>query len=482
MSLRHFFAALVATLAIPAFATPQPRDATDLWLNGSESGWGLNIFHQGDTLFASLFVYGPDGQPKWYTGSALTGGPTVYSGALTEATGPWFGAATFDPNAVTRRTVGTMTFTLGDSSSTVDYTIDGRRVTKKVTRFSFEAMGFGASVATVYQPPSAGAEIRKDLILSYGGDGSSVTMTTADAAQSCIWNGQRGANGRYVTVTGTYSCGSAAGPLSMVLEPTISGFTGTFSGNGITSGRIAGVVGGYRSTRGANWRSDLYFPEGEAGWGVNIVEQGDTSAPVSIFATVFVYDREGRPKWYSVPDLHKFDIAGDQIYYWGTLYESTGPYFGGEFNPAAVTRRAVGSVGFTTWDDDRPADFGFTVEGVSVSKKVKRFAFRKNIFTGDYAGYITHESGGSAEPMTIAIDDDAGFSMRTSSAARTCSYAGSIAQSGHLRRMSGAFSCSDGKTGAFVIRDAEVSGQGFTAKYEVDGRTWGHIGGVRLGG
>jgi hypothetical protein len=64
MSRRKFLAALIASLAIPALATPQPIDATDLWINPSESGWGISVYHQGATLFASLFVYGPDGQPK----------------------------------------------------------------------------------------------------------------------------------------------------------------------------------------------------------------------------------------------------------------------------------------------------------------------------------------------------------------------------------------------------------------------------------
>src|SRR5258706_3419445 len=110
--LLRLFAALVALLAIPALATPQPIDATDLWINPGESGWGVSVFHQGDTLFASLFVYGPDGQPRWYTASSLVGGPNSYSGSLVEATGPYLGAPLFDPNAVTRRTVGAWTMTL----------------------------------------------------------------------------------------------------------------------------------------------------------------------------------------------------------------------------------------------------------------------------------------------------------------------------------------------------------------------------------
>src|SRR3954453_19595354 len=94
-----FAAALIAPL--PSLATPQPIDATGLWINTDESGWGVSVYHQGDTLFASLFVYGPDGQPKWYTASGMTGGGASYSGALAEATGPYFGAtASFNPGAV----------------------------------------------------------------------------------------------------------------------------------------------------------------------------------------------------------------------------------------------------------------------------------------------------------------------------------------------------------------------------------------------
>ncbi len=39
-----------------------------LWWNspaGSESGWGINLTHQGDVLFASWFTYGADGNPLW---------------------------------------------------------------------------------------------------------------------------------------------------------------------------------------------------------------------------------------------------------------------------------------------------------------------------------------------------------------------------------------------------------------------------------
>jgi hypothetical protein len=39
---------------------------TALWWNPAENGWGLNITHQGNTLFGTLYTYGPDGTPTWY--------------------------------------------------------------------------------------------------------------------------------------------------------------------------------------------------------------------------------------------------------------------------------------------------------------------------------------------------------------------------------------------------------------------------------
>src|SRR4029079_13961119 len=45
----------------------------DLWwrAGGSESGWGVNVIHQGSVLFATLFTYDTDGSPMWIEGSSL---------------------------------------------------------------------------------------------------------------------------------------------------------------------------------------------------------------------------------------------------------------------------------------------------------------------------------------------------------------------------------------------------------------------------
>src|SRR5829696_5796423 len=86
-SFRLYVAAFLAAFgfSLPASATTFSVDYTDLWLVPSEAGWGLNLIHQGDTLFASLFVYGADKSPRWYFASSLTGSASAFSGQLFRA-------------------------------------------------------------------------------------------------------------------------------------------------------------------------------------------------------------------------------------------------------------------------------------------------------------------------------------------------------------------------------------------------------------
>ena len=100
--LRRFAAAAFASLAfaLPASATNFSTDYTDLWFNPSESGWGVNVIQQGNTLFATLFVYGTDQSPRWYVASGLVASSsTVFSGQLFQTTGPYFGAAWTAPGS-----------------------------------------------------------------------------------------------------------------------------------------------------------------------------------------------------------------------------------------------------------------------------------------------------------------------------------------------------------------------------------------------
>jgi len=93
-------------------ANPFTPDASDLWWNPAESGWGVNIIQQSDVLFATFFLYAPDGRARWYVASEMRCPhvPTDFAmecgGTLYETTGPVVGPG-FNADAVTRRAVGT---------------------------------------------------------------------------------------------------------------------------------------------------------------------------------------------------------------------------------------------------------------------------------------------------------------------------------------------------------------------------------------
>ncbi len=127
---------------------PQGASANyqDLWLHsplGTESGWGMNIAHQGDILFATWFTYlAGSSQTNKGLWLVMSNGnktaPGVYSGALQTTTGPAFSAVPFNPNNVARTTVGTGTFTFTDANNgTFSYTVNGIAQSKAIARYIY---------------------------------------------------------------------------------------------------------------------------------------------------------------------------------------------------------------------------------------------------------------------------------------------------------------------------------------------------------
>ncbi|HEX7272370.1 MAG TPA: hypothetical protein VF420_09490, partial [Casimicrobiaceae bacterium] len=136
--------------ALPSCATATASLAaatnyTDLWWASpaaSESGWGINFTHQGDTIFATWFTYNVDQTPMWLVVTAGKTGPGVYAGTLYRTTGPPFNALPFNPALVAATAVGTATFTFSDgNNATFAYTVNGVSQNKPITRQVFAAPG-----------------------------------------------------------------------------------------------------------------------------------------------------------------------------------------------------------------------------------------------------------------------------------------------------------------------------------------------------
>jgi len=90
-----------------------------LWWNAGESGWGINVAHQGDSIFATWFTYDTTGKEWWLsmTANKTASNPDTYSGQLIQTHGPAFSAVPFDPAQVTRTVVGNGSLTFTDANN-----------------------------------------------------------------------------------------------------------------------------------------------------------------------------------------------------------------------------------------------------------------------------------------------------------------------------------------------------------------------------
>ncbi len=191
-------------LAMDGYAPPTPPVTLNfqgLWWNapgGSESGWGLNVAHQGDKIFATWFTYDAGGHGWWLVMTADKTGPNTYSGALLQSQGPAFNAVPFSPAAVNAAVgMGTLTFASGNNG-TFSYTLGGVMHSKAITRQVFGPLPVctwglqpNLALATNYQDlwwaAPAGAESGWGINLNHQGDTIFATWFTYDLDGAPLW-------------------------------------------------------------------------------------------------------------------------------------------------------------------------------------------------------------------------------------------------------------------------------------------------------
>ena len=137
---RYVFSSPVPNCA--ASASPPSSNYQDLWWHapaGSESGWGVNIAHQGDILFVSWFTYGATGKGTWFVmPSASKSAPGAYSGSVYQASGPAFSAVPWNPALVALTLVGTASLAFSDPDhGTFAYAVNGTSQSKPITRLVY---------------------------------------------------------------------------------------------------------------------------------------------------------------------------------------------------------------------------------------------------------------------------------------------------------------------------------------------------------
>jgi hypothetical protein len=111
---------------------------TDLWWNSSESGWGVNVTHHSSGVaFITWYTYDGAGNPKWYVAPGCRVVSNACTDTLYETSGPPFGP-TFNPGAVSVRSVGTISFSFTSlNTGLMSYNVRGSTATKFISRQSF---------------------------------------------------------------------------------------------------------------------------------------------------------------------------------------------------------------------------------------------------------------------------------------------------------------------------------------------------------
>jgi hypothetical protein len=228
---------------------------------GSESGWGVNITHQGDTLFATWFTYDLDGSGMWLVASDVrrTNGNN-FEGLLYRTTGPAFTSVPFDPAKIGMTQVGSVNFAFTSAGAgTFSYGVNGVSQSKAIVRMVYDAQVSTCTAGgTVGPKPNyqdlwwrspAGSESGWGVNITHQGNTLFATWFTYDAAGKGMWivmsdGRQTTANtytGTLYRTTGAPFNASPWDPAQTVL--TVVG-TGTFAFSGLNAGTFAYTVNG----------------------------------------------------------------------------------------------------------------------------------------------------------------------------------------------------------------------------------------------
>jgi hypothetical protein len=174
-----------------------------LWWNspgGSESGWGINVAHQGNVIFATWFTYDATGKAWWLTMTADKTGENVYSGNLIRTNGAPF-SAFIPPAQTTVVGTGALTFTSA-TTGTLTYAVnDGANVATQTKAIVLQTFGpvptcvWGAqsdlTKATNFQDlwwaAPAGLESGWGINLTQQGTKIFATWFTYDANRDPLW-------------------------------------------------------------------------------------------------------------------------------------------------------------------------------------------------------------------------------------------------------------------------------------------------------
>ena len=195
--------------------------------------------------------------------------------------------------------------------------------------------------------------------------------------------------------------------------------------------------------------SDLWWVPSESGWGMQLVQEGSF-----IFATIFIYGPTSQPTWATA----QLQSQGAGTYVWtGPLFVTTGPWFGGPFNPNAVGGRQAGTMTLQVTSVQN-GTVTYSIDGVPVTKQITRQTLVLDNYTGNFTIAAHVQATGCSNPFNNGnvagamnlIVNHTGNTMSmlwTFLDGSICTYNGPYDQSGKMGGFTGNYTCTTGEVG-----------------------------------
>ena len=225
-----------------AHASATISNFSDLWWTPSESGWGANVTQQADLMFVTFYVYGPTGQPIWYTALLVdqgeqSDGSTLFVGNLYQSSGPYYGGS-FNAQPVVTTHVGAASFRAETTTdATLTYVVGNVTAVKEVTRLSLRADNFGGSYLGGTSDITSNCSIasRNDLRTEEFGvfTVAHVGSVMEIRSPTCTYTGAFSQHGQVSRMQGSYTCTNGATGLSNFFDLRVEpgGITGRYFGS-----------------------------------------------------------------------------------------------------------------------------------------------------------------------------------------------------------------------------------------------------------
>ena len=219
------------SLMVAALPVAAATNYQDMWWNPAESGWGVNIAHQDNTMFATWFIYGANGQPLWLVMSnAQRSGAAgnTFVGDLFQTTGTGFSVTPFVPlQSSNVTTVGRATFVLSDArTGTLTYSVNGVTVVKQITRQLLANVNItGTYYGGIFRTSTCANSGVSNSIFSIEHTPATGGVRIVEAGGNlCLLTGTTTQYGSILEGAGNYQC---------------QGENGTWTGKEIVAGEIA---------------------------------------------------------------------------------------------------------------------------------------------------------------------------------------------------------------------------------------------------